>query len=77
MSEEVEVTRSGGTISALTLTSRVLGMIRDIVIARAFGAGIVADAFFVAFSIPNMLRRMLGEGSLTISFVPVFTEELE
>jgi len=77
MSEEVEVTRSGGIISALTLTSRVLGMIRDIVIARVFGAGIVADAFFVAFSLPNMLRRMLGEGSLTISFVPVFTEELE
>ncbi len=77
MSEELEVTKSTGIISALTLTSRVLGMIRDIVIARVFAAGMIADAFFVAFSIPNMLRRMLGEGSLTISFVPVFTEELE
>ena len=77
MSEEQEITKSGGVIAILTMLSRVLGMVRDMVAARAFGASWIADAFFVAFSIPNMLRKLAGEGSLTISFIPVFTEELE
>ncbi len=76
-SEDLAVTRSAGLIGAFTLLSRVLGLARDIVVAAFFGAGAVADAFFVAFSIPNMLRRLAGEGSLTVSFVPVFTEYLE
>ncbi len=77
MAEDAAVTRSAGLIGFFTLLSRVLGMVRDIVVARFFGAGTVADAFFVAFSIPNMLRRLVGEGSLTVSFVPIFTEYLE
>jgi putative peptidoglycan lipid II flippase len=59
-----------------TLLSRILGLVRDIVVARFFGAGMAADAFFVAFRIPNLLRRLFAEGSLTIAFIPVFTEYL-
>lgn len=59
-----------------TLLSRVLGLARDLVIAYFFGAGLAADAFFVAFRIPNLLRRLLAEGALTVSFIPIFTEYL-
>jgi putative peptidoglycan lipid II flippase len=72
-----ELARSAGLIGGLTLLSRVAGMVRDMVVANFFGAGMVADAFYVAFSIPNMLRRLVGEGSLTVAFVPVFTEYLD
>lgn len=58
------------------MVSRVFGVARDMVIAAFFGASWMTDAFWVAFRIPSMLRRLLGEGSLTISFVPVFTEHL-
>ena len=57
-----------------TLISRVLGFIRDVVIANFLGTSFVADAFFVAFRIPNLLRRLFGEGSLTASFIPIFTK---
>jgi len=50
------------------------GLVRDVVIARLFGAGFATDAFFMAFTIPNLLRRFFGEGSLTAAFVPTFTE---
>ncbi|MBI5049108.1 MAG: murein biosynthesis integral membrane protein MurJ [Deltaproteobacteria bacterium] len=56
--------------------SRILGYIRDAVIAAFFGAGTYADVFFIAYRIPNFFRRLVGEGALTISFIPVFTEEL-
>lgn len=59
-----------------TFLSRILGLVRDMVIARFFGTGMAADAFFVAFRIPNLLRRLFAEGSLTIAFIPVFTEYL-
>jgi putative peptidoglycan lipid II flippase len=59
-----------------TFLSRILGFLRDMVIAHFFGTGIAADAFFVAFRIPNLWRRLVGEGSLTISFIPVYTEYL-
>lgn len=72
-----EVAKAAGTIGAATLLSRILGFIRDMVIANIFGAGMMADAFFVAFRIPNLLRRLLGEGSLTAAFIPVFTEYME
>ena len=49
------------TVSSMTLLSRILGFVRDMVIARAFGAGLVTDAFFVAFKIPNLLRRLFIE----------------
>jgi putative peptidoglycan lipid II flippase len=61
-----------GTIGLATLASRVLGYARDIVVAHAFGAGPLTDAFFVAFRIPNLLRRLLAEGALSTSIVPVF-----
>jgi len=72
-----EVTKAAGIVSGATLLSRILGFIRDMVIAGFFGAGMAADAFFVAFRIPNLLRRLLAEGSLTIAFIPVFTEYLQ
>ena len=70
------VVRAVGAIGAATLLSRVLGFARDVVVARAFGAGPVTDAFFVAFRIPNLLRRLLAEGALSTAIVPVFTEYL-
>jgi len=71
------VVRAVGVIGAATLASRVLGFVRDMVVARAFGAGPVTDAFFVAFRIPNLLRRLLAEGALSTAIIPVFTEYLE
>ena len=65
-----------GSIGLATLASRVLGYVRDMVVARAFGAGAVTDAFFVAFRIPNLLRRLLAEGALSTAIIPVFTEYL-
>ena len=62
-----------GTIGLATLASRILGYVRDMVVARAFGAGPVTDAFFVAFRIPNLLRRLLAEGALSTAIIPVFT----
>jgi len=65
-----------GTIGAATLASRVLGYVRDMVVARAFGASPVTDAFFVAFRVPNLLRRLLAEGALSTAVIPVFAEYL-
>src|ERR1700704_2661287 len=62
------------TVSGLTLVSRILGYARDLVIARAFGAGLYTDAFFVAFRIPNLLRRLFAEGAFSQAFVPVLAE---
>jgi len=66
--------RSTVTVGGMTGISRVLGLVRDIVIARAFGAGLGADAFFVAFKIPNFLRRLFAEGAFSQAFVPVLSE---
>ena len=76
MSENVRVTKAAGVVGTATLISRIFGLIRDVVIAWFFGAGLAADAFFVAFRIPNLLRRLFAEGSLSIAFIPVFTEYL-
>lgn len=76
-SENSKVAKAAGVVGMATMASRVFGLLRDMVIAAFFGASWVTDAFWIAFRIPNMLRRLLGEGSLTISFVPVFTEYLE
>ncbi|MEX2221806.1 MAG: murein biosynthesis integral membrane protein MurJ [Candidatus Rokuibacteriota bacterium] len=65
-----------GSIGLATLASRVLGYVRDMVVAHAFGAGPLTDAFFVAFRIPNLLRRLLAEGALSTAVIPVFTETL-
>lgn len=77
MSENSRVTRAAGVVGAATFLSRVFGFIRDMAVAWFFGAGISSDAFFVAFRIPNLLRRLFAEGSLSISFIPVFTEYIE
>lgn len=65
-----------GAIGLATLVSRILGYVRDMVVAHAFGAGPVTDAFFVAFRIPNLLRRLLAEGALSTAIIPVFSETL-
>jgi putative peptidoglycan lipid II flippase len=62
------------TVSSMTLVSRILGFVRDTVIARAFGAGLATDAFFVAFRIPNLLRRLFAEGAFSQAFVPILAE---
>ena len=61
-------------VSAMTLLSRLLGFVRDTVIARAFGAGLMTDAFVVAFKIPNLLRRLFAEGAFSQAFVPILSE---
>ena len=66
--------KAAARVGGNTLLSRILGFVRDIVIARAFGAGSGADAFFVAFRIPNFLRRLFAEGAFSTAFVPVLTE---
>ncbi len=71
---EGQVVRALGGIAGATLLSRVLGFVRDMVVARAFGAGPLTDAFFVAFRIPNILRRLLAEGALSTAMIPVFTD---
>ena len=74
MSENKRLLRATGIISSGTFLSRIFGFIRDMVIAKIFGAGFATDAFFVAFKIPNLLRRLLGEGALSAAFIPLFTE---
>jgi len=76
MSENIRVTKAAGVVGSATLLSRIFGFIRDVVVAWFFGAGMASDAFFVAFRIPNLLRRLLAEGSLSIAFIPVFTDHL-
>jgi putative peptidoglycan lipid II flippase len=68
------VVKSASVIGLATFTSRLLGFIRDMVLARLFGATTAADAFFVAYRIPNLLRELLAEGSMSSAFIPVFTE---
>ena len=77
MSETKRAFKAAVTVGIFTILSRFLGLFRDIVIAHFFGARIYADAFFAAFRIPNLLRRLFAEGALSISFIPVFTDYLE
>ncbi|MFO7602328.1 MAG: murein biosynthesis integral membrane protein MurJ [Gammaproteobacteria bacterium] len=69
--------RSTATVGAMTLFSRVLGLLRDMVMARMFGSSVATDAFLVAFKIPNFLRRLFAEGAFSQAFVPVLTEYRE
>jgi putative peptidoglycan lipid II flippase len=66
-----------GVVSLLTVVSRVLGLMRDQLGAAIFGGSVFNDAFLTAFSLPNLFRRLLGEGALTASFVPTLQEELQ
>ena len=74
MSEKSRVIKAAGVVGGATLISRILGFVRDAVIAGFFGAGLSSDAFIAAFRIPNLLRRLFAEGSLSSAFIPVFTE---
>lgn len=74
MSEKHSITRATGILGAATLLSRITGLLRDVVIGRMFGAGFATDAFFMAFTLPNLLRRFFAEGSLTAAFVPTYSE---
>ncbi len=76
MSEKKNMTKAAGVVASATFISRILGYIRDFVFAWFFGAGLFSDAFIAAFRIPNLLRRLFGEGSLSIAFIPVFTKYL-
>ncbi len=66
--------KSFATVGGNTLLSRILGFLRDLVVARMFGADAATDAFFVAFKIPNFLRRLFAEGAFSVAFVPVLSE---
>ena len=76
MSENVKVAKAAGIVGSATLASRVMGYVRDMVMSWAFGTGLAADAFYVAYRIPNLLRELLAEGSMSAAFIPVFTETL-
>lgn len=69
--------KSTGVVSSMTLVSRILGFVREILFAAQIGMGAAMDVFFVAFRIPNLFRRMFAEGAFTQAFVPVFTETRE
>jgi putative peptidoglycan lipid II flippase len=69
--------RAAATVGSFTMMSRVTGFVRDVLIAALLGAGPVADAFFVAFKLPNFFRRLTAEGSFTVAFVPLFAGTLE
>jgi putative peptidoglycan lipid II flippase len=66
--------KSLAAVSSMTMFSRVLGFARDAIVARAFGAGMATDAFFVAFKLPNLLRRIFAEGAFSQAFVPILAE---
>ncbi len=76
MSENVKVAKAAGVVGIATLASRIMGYLRDTVMSWAFGTSLAADAFYVAYRIPNLLRELLAEGSMSAAFIPVFTETL-
>src|SRR5437867_12296011 len=73
MSEHRHLLKSASLISAFTILSRIFGYIRDSRIAYLLGAGTAADAFTTAYRIPNLLRRLVGEGAVSAAFIPVFS----
>src|SRR5207247_1006259 len=70
-----QMLKSSGAMGAATLTSRLLGLVREIAYTSFMGTSWVADAFNLAFMIPNLFRRLLGEGALTAAFIPIFKEK--
>lgn len=74
MSENRRIARAAGVVGIFTLLSRVAGLARDVAVGYFFGTGAAADAFFVAFRIPNLLRRFVAEGAMSIALIPVFTD---
>ena len=74
--DRTSVVRAAGLVSCMTIASRVLGLWRDRVMANIFGATWINDAFQIAFLLPNMTRRLFGEGALSSAFVPIFSAKL-
>ena len=74
MSTNRTIAKNASIVSGATMLSRVLGLVRDLIMAYALGASVLADAFFVAFRVPNLLRSLFAEGSLTMAFVPTFVK---
>lgn len=74
---KLSVIKSIVTVGGWTMLSRVLGFVRDVLIANFLGAGMVADAFFVAFKLPNLFRSLFAEGAFNVAFVPLFSEKLD
>src|SRR3989440_6208161 len=70
-----QMLKSSGAMSLATLVSRLLGLVREQVYARFMGTSAVAGAFQLAFTVPNLFRRLLGEGALTAAFIPIFKEK--
>jgi putative peptidoglycan lipid II flippase len=73
-SVSASILKSTGVVTVFTLLSRIMGALRDLFIANIFGAGVVTDAFIQAFTIPNVFRRLTAEGSMTLAFLPIYTE---
>src|SRR5437879_887364 len=73
MDSQHHLARRAGIFTSATMLSRILGYVRDSMVANFFGAGAAADAFYAAFRISNLFRRLLGEGALSASFIPVFS----
>ncbi len=69
--------RYAATVGGLTMVSRLFGLVRDILLAATLSTGMVADAFFVAFKLPNFFRRLFAEGAFNAAFVPIFSEHFE
>lgn len=76
MTEKRQILRSAGVITFITIISRILGYIREQRIAFVLGTTLSADSYYLAYGIPNLFRRLVGEGSLTASFIPIFTQYL-
>lgn len=77
MEERGKITKRAGIVGFFTLLSRIAGLIRDVAVAFFFGTSLAADAFYMAFTIPNLLRRFVAEGALTIAFIPIFSEYIK
>src|SRR3989441_3328100 len=75
-SKHESLVRSAGVVSAAVFLSRITGLLREIVMARLFGAGRSYDAFLLGFRIPNLTRDLFAEGALSSAFVPIFTQYL-
>lgn len=76
MNNQEKVTKAAAIVGSTTLISRIFGFVRDMIVARVFGAGMVADAFFVAYRVPGLLRELFAEGSMSAAFIPVFSSYL-
>ena len=69
-----KIAKNLSLVSLLTMGSRILGLLRDVLFFSAFGTSVLGEAFILAFTIPNLFRRMLGEGTLSSAFIPIYAE---